>query len=206
MKNLHRVLAALVLVGACAGAGAAVTATSDDAGERCEAAVADTVRRVRGPLAKEVEFVAAARRLVPTDGSDETRVNGDGRYRGANHPTVTFSYSCAYDRATGRTSGVVFRDKPPPADTGSWQPDLANFSPDACEAATAAALKDKHPRVANIAFDAGTRQLQPASEGLTRLEGRGAMARAPGMSAQPFSFRCDFETANGKVRDVQTRE
>ena len=88
----------------------------------------------------------------------------------------------------------------------AWQPDLSRFSPDACEAATAAALKDKHPRVGAISFDAGTRALQPAPNDHTQLEGRGALVRAPGMLAAPFSYRCEFEPASGKVVGVQTRE
>lgn len=195
--------------GAIAAAPAA-SAAAPNAGERCEAAVAETIRRMRGRDAQEVEFVGAKRALTPAlDDEDETAVKGEGRYRSPAGGAMSFSYSCAYNARLGATSGVVFRETGrigPGGETVAWQPDLTQFTPDACEAATAAALKSKYPRIGRIAFDAGTRQLRPAANEHTSLEGRGALVRAPGMNAAPFSYRCEFETRGGKVVGVQTRE
>jgi len=197
---------------AAAPASSAASGSAADhahAGARCEEAVAETVKRLRGHEAQDVEFIGAKRAIAPTQ-EEQLGVKGEGRYRGpGNTGGVAFSYSCAFNPQTGATSGVVLRE------TGSarsaaarpaWQPDLSTFTPDSCEAATAAALKDKYPRVSHIAFDSGTRQLRPANDQHTNFEGRGAMVRAPGMPAMPFGFSCEFETGNGKVVSVETHE
>jgi len=198
---------AIVVMLCAAGTSAPVLADMTHAGDRCEAAVADTVRRIRGPQAKEVQFVGAKRSLAPK-GEDEMGVKGEGRYWSASGGTVPFAYTCAFNAKTGGTSGVMFRETA--GITGgaepAWQPDLTHLSPDACEAATAAALKDKYPRVGRIAFDSDTRQLSPASNERTSLEGLGAVERAPGMHSIPFRYRCELETASGKVVGVQTNE
>lgn len=210
MNSIIRLSVLFSCLGGAAAAGAALPDTAPKAGERCEAAVAETIRRMRGRDAQEVEFVGAKRALTPAlDDEDETAVKGEGRYRAAAGGTVSFSYSCAFNARTGATSGVVFRDTGrvgAAADTVAWQPDLSQFTPDACEAATAAALKSKYPRIGTINFDAGTRQLRPTASDNTSLEGRGALVRAPGMNAAPFSYRCEFEPRGGKVVSVQTRE
>jgi hypothetical protein len=215
MKTFARPIRAVGVVLLCCGATAASLAAvapapvPAEAGDRCEAAVAETIRRMRGADAKEVEFVGASRRLAAAlDNADQTTVKGKGRYRGRSGAAMNFSYGCAYDARTASTSGVVFRDTGParPGSRPAWQPDLSRFSPDACEAATAQALQDKYPRVGGIAFDAGTRVLQPAAGDRTRLEGRGALVRAPGMNATPFGFRCEFDSASGKVVSVHTHD
>jgi hypothetical protein len=215
MKTFARPVRAVGLVLLCCGATAASLAAvapapvPTEAGDRCEAAVADTIRRMRGADATEVEFASARRRLATAlDNADQTAVKGEGRYRGHGGAAMNFSYSCAYDARTASTSGVVFRDTGHAGSSShsSWQPDLSRFSPDACEAATAQALKDKYPRVGGIAFDAGTRVLQPAADDHTRLEGRGALVRAPGMNATPFGFRCEFDSGDGKVVSVHTHD
>jgi len=177
-----------------------------DAAERCEEAVAETVRRMRGPRAHEVQFVGTKRRLSPTLG-DETGVKGEGLYRGATG-SVNFTYSCAYNTATGATSGVVFRDfgRIAGGTDAAWQPDLTHISPEACEAATAAALKEKYPRVGRIVFGSDSRRLLPGANDNTSLEGQGAVQRAPGMNAIPFTYRCEFQTRNGEIVSVRTSE
>jgi hypothetical protein len=177
------------------------------AGDACENAVAETVRRMRGKDAHEVQFIGAKRALTPTPG-DETGVKGEGRYRSAAGSSVPFTYSCAYNAKTGATSGALFRE------TGTarasteraWQPDLTHVSPAACETATAAALKDKYPRVGRIVFGSDSRQLRPAPNAHTSLEGKGAVERAPGMSAVPFEYACEIETRSGKVVGVKTSD
>lgn len=198
----HRLFLLAIAVSSLAGPAAA--AAPDTAGDRCESAVADTVRRMRGARAQEVQFIGVKRAVSPT-GEDEIGVKGEGRYSSHRSGTMSFAYSCAFNPKTGGTSGVVFRDTgtPPSAEAG-WQPDLTHLSPDECESAAAAALKDKYPRVGRIAFDPATRQLRPAANDHTSLEGGGALVRAPGMSAVPFSYRCEVETRSGKVLAIQT--
>jgi len=179
------------------------------AGERCEAAVAETVRRMRGREAQEVEFVGAKRVLTPTGEEEETGVKGEGRYRGPGSTAMGFSYSCAYNAKTGATSGVVFRETGAPRAGGgdaAWEPDLTHFSPEDCETAAASQLKQKYPRIGRIAFGSDSRQLSPAPNAHTQVEGQGALQRAPGMNATPFRYRCEIETRSGKVVSVQTSD
>jgi hypothetical protein len=207
MKIVPALLAGSLLVVAGTGR-AAGPAEPGKAIDRCEAAVAETVERIRGKDAREVEFIGARRQLLPSPG-DEADIKGEGRYRRPGGDAVGFTYSCAFNVKTGATSGVVFRE------TGSargadeakaWEPDLSSFSPDGCESAIAASLKGRYPRVGRIAFDADTRRLRPASNALTSLEGQGAVERAPGMNSVPFSYRCEFEARGGKVLRVETRD
>ena len=177
------------------------------AGDRCEAAVAETVRRMRGREAQEVEFVGAKRVLLPTEEVEEIGVKGEGRYRGAGNAAMGFTYSCAYNAKTGSTSGVVFRETGAPrAGDAAWEPDLTNFSPEECETAAASQLKQKYPRIGRIAFGSDTRQLSPAPNAHTSVEGQGAMQRAPGMNSTPFHYRCEVETRSGRVVNVQTSD
>jgi hypothetical protein len=206
VRALVHAVAALIVPAAAlpvAAQTAAVDATA--AGEQCETAVAETVRRMRGREAQEVQFVGAKRALTPVS-DDETGVKGEGRYRGSAGRTMPFTYSCYYNLKTSATSGVVFRDtagSPPPAEA-PWQPDLTNVSPEACESAAAASLKERHPRVGRITLGSDSRRVRPGSNGRIVLEGKGAVQPAPGMNAVPFSYACEFE--GRRVVGVQTRE
>jgi len=191
----------------CCGMGAAAFAqgsTDQSAAERCESEVRQTIERMRGKQAQEIRFIGGKRAISPAT-DNQLGVQGEGRYRSP-HGMVSFSYSCAVDPQTGAASGALFRETGGGAQMASvdpaWQPDLANFSPLPCEAATAALLTERHPRVGRITFDAGTRRLQPSAQNHTELQGRGAVQRAPGMNAEPFGFRCEFETGSGKVVKV----
>lgn len=179
------------------------------AAERCEDSVAETIRTIRGREAREVEFVGGKRTLQPGEG-DETAVKGAGRYRAATGSAVPFTYTCTYNSQTGAATGAMFRETGPrpsaAAEAKPWQPDLTHVSPEACEAATAAALKDKYPRVGRIAFGSDTRRLQPAANDRIGLEGQGAVQRAPGMNAAPFKYRCEIEPRSGKVVQVTTSD
>ena len=207
----HRLqFAGIVLImGWATGASAASTVEAVKAGDRCESAVAETVRRMRGSDAHEVQFVGAKRVLSPTNAEEETEVKGEGRYRGAAAGGVTsFTYSCAFSGKTGTTSGVLFRETGSPR-TGAealWEPDLSKVTPEDCETAAASLLKQKYPRVGRIAFGSDSRQLRPAPNAHTSLEGQGALQRAPGMNSTPFRYRCEFETASGKVLSVQATD
>jgi hypothetical protein len=186
---------------------AAAPADANKAAESCETAVIETIREMRGRDAQDVQFSKDKRVLAPTTG-EETDVKGAGRYRAPGGASMPFTYGCAFNAKTGATSGIVFRDAAASraAEEKPWQPDLLSVSPEACEAAVASALKNKHPRVGRIAFGSDSRQLRPAPAGRSSLEGIGAVERAPGMNLAQFSYRCEFEPGNGKLVAVQTFE
>ncbi|AKJ29633.1 hypothetical protein AAW51_2942 [Caldimonas brevitalea] len=189
------------------GGGEAAATPAARAGERCEAAVAETIKAMRGRSADEVQFSGAKRALSPmTD--DETGVKGEGQYAGNGSSPMPFTYSCAFNAKTGATSGVVFRDtgkrRSAPEQVGDA--DLTHISPEACETATASALKQKYPRVGRIAFGSDSRRVRSSAATRASLEGQGGVERAPGMSSVPFTYRCEFETRSGKLLSVQTRE
>ena len=204
MKHTALLYAALL---ACGAAQAATPADAGKAADSCEAAVSDTIKEMRGREAAEVLFQKDKRTLLPGTG-EETDIKGAGRYRSAVGATTPFTYGCVYNAKTGATSGIVFRDAAGlrASEAKPWQPDLLSVSPEACETAVAAALKEKHPRVGRIAFGSESRQLRPAPAGRASLEGIGAVQRAPGMNLVQFSYRCEFEPGNGKLVAVQTRE
>lgn len=200
-----------------AAASVSAALPSKSAADACEDAVAKTVRDTRGRAVQEVQFIGA-KRSVTTTSDDETAVKGAGRWLGA-AGSVPFTYSCTYNTTTASTSGALFRETgplPPAAAAkrgeasaradAAWQPDLTNFSPEACESATVAELKRKYPRVGRIAFGSDSRALSPAGAGRTRLEGQGAVVRATGMNAIPFGYRCEFDTRSGRVLSASTVE
>ena len=199
--------AALILWAACACAGA--QPVPPQAGDRCEAAVAETIRRMRGADAQEIQFAANKRLLLPPKGS-EVDVKGEGRYGGKGGTGNGFAYSCVFNSNSGATSGVLFRETGSPraaaaTNTGP-QLDLGMFSPENCESAAAAVLKAKYPRVGRIVFDGEGRELRAAPEARATLDGQGAVERAIGMNQVPFKYRCEFETRSGKVVKAQTTE
>ncbi|MGE0811626.1 MAG: hypothetical protein AB7N69_13605 [Immundisolibacter sp.] len=175
--------------------------------ERCEQEVAETVRRMRGSAAKEVQFLASRRVLTP-QADDETAIRGEGRYRSAGGASVGFTYGCAYRAADDSTSGVVFRETggQRAAAEKPFDPDLTNVSPQACESAAAAALKKLHPRVGRINFGSDSRRVQPGENDRIALIGAGSVERAPGMNLIPFSYRCEVDPRSGRVVNVSTKE
>ena len=193
----------ILAAGLCALA-AAVHAQADaaKAADDCEAAVADSVKRVRGRDAQDVQFVKTKRVVTPSS-DEETSLKGEGRYRAAGGKVMPFSYSCALNTKTGATSGVVFRDLAQ-AEEKPFQPDLTNVSVQDCEGAAAATVKSKNPRAGRIVLDPESRQLRPAADEHIALEGRGAFERAPGMNASPFTYRCEVEPRSGRIVSVQT--
>jgi hypothetical protein len=207
--TLRSLLLAVIATGAACAAVLAQTETAKAEGaraiDRCEASVADTLRNLRGKQAQDVQFVKTKRVLAATD-DDETSVKGEGQYRGAAGGSTSFSYSCAFNSKTGQTSGVMLREATSETARGepAWQPDLSRMSPEVCESAAAAMLKDKHPRVARISLDSESRRLLPGADDHIVLVGQGAVQRAPGMSAVPFTYRCEFDNRTGKLVAVQT--
>jgi hypothetical protein len=199
--------AALLGLSATLAAQAAPESDREKAAEHCEKAVGETIEAVRAG-AHEIQFVGA-QRVVSTTDDDQLAVRGEGHYRPRNASApMPFTYSCAFNPKTGGTSGVIFKDNAAAAHEASgsanWQPDLSRVSPDVCEAGVAALLKDKHPRVDHIVFDAGTRQLKPApGQQHLALEGQGTLQRAPGMKPNGFHYRCEFDSASGKLLSAQ---
>jgi hypothetical protein len=189
---------ALSAIAGVAQAQSEATKAADD----CEAAVAESVKRMRGRDAQDVQFVKSKRVITPST-DEETSLKGEGRYRGAGGKAMPFSYSCALNTKTGATSGVVFRELAQ-AEEKPFQPDLTNVSVQDCEGAAAATLKSKNPRAGRIVLDAESRQLRPAANEHIALEGRGAVERAPGMNAAPFTYRCEVEPRSGRIVSVQT--
>lgn len=172
--------------------------------ERCEASVADTLRKLRGKAADDVQFVPAQRVVTLNDEAD-VGVKGAGRYRGPGGAGNTFTFGCTFNPQTGLTSGVVLREAGGGAREAAFQPDLSRLSPEACESAVARLLKSKHPRVAQIALEPDTRRLQRgADERTVELLGQGAVQRAPGMNAVPFSYSCELDARSGRVVGVKT--
>lgn len=173
--------------------------------ERCEASVVETLRKNRGPDAQDVQFVAAQRVVAPAE-DGEISVKGAGRYRGRSAGN-SFSFSCSFSTKTGLTSGVVLREAgggPGGRAEAAWSPDLSRISPEACESAVAQLLKQKHPRVAQIAMEPDTRRLRPGADGHVLLLGQGAVQRAPGMNAVPFNYACEVDPRNGRVLEVKS--
>lgn len=198
---------ALVLLPFASSATLAQSSDTAKAAERCEAEVAETIRRIRGKAAQEVQFVAA-RRVLTAATDDETSVRGEGRYRAGSGDAVPFTYSCAYNAKNDSTSGALFRDSPAPraAAEKAFEPDLTNISPEACESAAANSLKAKHPRVGRIVFGSDSRRIQPGSNGQVQLVGQGAVQRAAGMNASPFTYRCEVNPRSGRVVEIQTSD
>lgn len=197
-------IAAAVLLAACTSALA--QGDAGKAADDCETAVAEAIKRIRGREAQEVQFAKAKRSITPTS-DDETSLKGEGRYRGASGRSVPFTYGCALNTKSGATSGVVFRELGVVgADTKAWQPNLTHVSPDACEGAAAATLKNKNPRVGRIVLDSESRQLRPGPDDRIVLQGRGALERAPGMNAVPFTYECEVEPRNGRIVSIQTSQ
>lgn len=193
-------------VGAAASSPPVPGARADSARalERCEASVTETLRNLRGKDADDVQFSAGQRSVAPAD-DGEIGVRGAGRYGGRGRLGNSFSYSCSYSARTGLTSGVVLRESGAAAAARErWQPDLSRISPDACESAVAQALTEKHPRAARIAMEPDTRRLQPGPDDHVLLLGQGALQRAPGMNAVPFSYACEVNPRNGRILGVRT--
>ena len=176
---------------------------------RCEASVAEALQNLRGKQAQDVQF-AATQRVVAAIDDVQISVKGAGRYRagtGAGAGAAAgFSFSCSFNARTGVTSGVVLRESGVDSARAEadWQPDLSHVSPQVCESATAQLLKEKHPRVAQIALDPDTRRLEPGPDGNIVLSGQGGVQRAPGMDAMPFSYACEFDRRSGALVRVKT--
>jgi hypothetical protein len=205
--NLLRPVAT-ILAFATTGGAWAQAAADRTAAEACEAAVTENVLRLRGKDVRDVQFAAARRAPAATAAGDDQALAGEGRYRRADGRVVAFSYGCSYHTESGKTSGVVLRE----SGSGSAEAaapkaaELGALSPEACESAAVAVLKSKYPRVDRIVFGSDSRRLEPAENERSSLEGQGAVVRAAGMSAIPFSYRCEVEPRSGRIVAIQTRE
>lgn len=192
-------LAGLMLCGTALDVVAQTDATKA-AVAACEAEVTDTVHQMRPRDAQQLEFIASKRMLVPTQ-NDEVGVKGEGRYRRAAGGTVAFTYSCAFNFKTGKASGALFNEmgSSPVSSAAAWQPDISRLSPEDCELAVAALLRDRHPKGSGLAFNSGSRQLKPAANARVLLLGKGSMERGPGMRASAFTYQCEMDDRSGRV-------
>jgi hypothetical protein len=174
----------------------------------CKTTVMSDLRELRGRQVQRIEFSAESQALQPTGGS-ETLVKGSGHYGwDAGKTVIPFTYRCTYNAQTEQTNGVVLSDKAAEAlvqkPSATWQPDMAQLSPEACEVAVAKTLKEKYPRVGRIAFGSDSRQVKPAPNNNTYMEGNGGVEKANGMSATAFSYRCEFEVRSSKLLSAKT--
>jgi hypothetical protein len=200
-----KTFAATLMLLACAVAAHAADAVEPEAAARCEAQVQEALQRIHGKALRGVKFDAAGRTLVRAEG-DEATLRGAGRTT-LDSGGGAFQFSCALNLRTGEVTGAVVRDAVAQARRArDWEPDLSKVSPADCEAATAALLTTRHPRIGRITFDAESRRLEPAERERIELQGRGALQRAAGMLAAPFSYRCEFDGRNGRVVAVRADE
>ncbi len=170
----------------------------DDALAECESAVGNSIREIRGKLVQGLQFEGEAR--AANASRNQVDVKGAGHYRRSGGAPVAFRYSCAFDEATGLTSGVLFHETdgtPPPA-LPVWHADMSKISPESCESAVANSLQATHARASGIVFERDGLKLEPGADGRTALAGSGRLARAPGMQPSTFRYRCEFDAA-GKV-------
>lgn len=173
----------------------------------CEIAVTAAIQKSRGPQARQVQFVAHKRagRLAPAAAQPaEGSVQGEGRYQGADG-SMPFTYSCTLDAQSHEVSGVIFKDTGAPARRAEkpWQADLAHLSPEVCDAGAAAAVQAQYPRAAHVVLSPRSRQLSAAPNAHTYMHGQGSMERASGMPTSAFTYRCELDTASGKLLGVQ---
>src|ERR1700752_4708452 len=108
-----------VLLGATGVAHAQAEAAK--AADDCEAAVTESVKRMRGKDEPDGEYLKGKRAITPST-DDETSLKGEGRYKGPGGRIVPFTYGCAINTKTGGTSGVVFRELAVVADEKPFQP------------------------------------------------------------------------------------
>jgi hypothetical protein len=204
---MNRPLFALTLLLATADALAA--AASEPAPGRaaaavaCERAAQGTLRDTRGTAASATFDKATSLIPGPADAGEIT-LRGSGQVRTPNG-VRPFSYSCTYDTRNNAVAGVVLRDldKPDRAmPARAVEPDLSQISPTVCESAAANALKRRWPAVAQIAFNADTRQLSQEAGGPASLRGQGQATPSLGGPATHFSYDCALDPRNGRVLKI----
>lgn len=215
METAFSLIGAALLVCCASFSAHATTAPADDAPaiagktptQACEAAVTTAIQRSRGAGATQVQFVVPKRAARPVSAASEAvqdSVQGEGHYQGSGG-RMPFTYSCALDTQTHEATGVIFKETDEPARHAEkpWQADLAHLSPEVCDSGAARAVKDKYPRAVNVVLSSQSRQLSAAPNNHTYLHGQGHMERAEGMAPSAFTYRCELDTASGKLLGVQ---
>jgi hypothetical protein len=170
----------------------------------CEQAAQDTLRSGRGP-AVTVTFNAPASVVPGPADAVELTLRGAGRVQSASGARP-FSFSCSYDSAADKVTGIVVRDAGAPAPAAAprpVEPDLSHLSPPACESAAADALKRRWPYVSRIAFNIDTRQLSQDANGEAHLQGQGTALPNVGAPATHFSYNCALDASSGRVTGLQ---
>ncbi|MFO1296724.1 MAG: hypothetical protein U1F25_09770 [Rubrivivax sp.] len=185
------VIAGVALAQAPASEGAASAAAPPAAGtraadnvravERCEASVAETLRKLRGNAADDVQFTPAQRSVAPADEGD-VGVKGGGCYRGRGgagarlhlrlhlqHPQSHLGCRAARSRRGATTAGARQTAARPEPRLARG---LARRRPRSCSLRSTS-------RVACIAMEPDTRRLQPGPDEHLLLLGQGAFGSAP---------------------------
>jgi hypothetical protein len=177
-----------------------------DAQAQCEAAVGRSIRDARGKAVVGGIQFSNDSHAARADGG-QLEVQGTGQYLRTGNAKVAFRYRCVVDEAGGTEPGVMFHETEPGAAAALpvWQADLSRLSPAACEAAAASSLQARHPRASGIAFDSGTRKLEPAGDAGTALTGSGRLVRSPGLPESTFRYRCVFDAA-GTLGSTRTTD
>lgn len=170
----------------------------------CERAAQDTLRDTRGASAV-ASFDSPLSALPGAADAAEVTLRGAGHVRTPNG-SRPFSFSCTYDTRASAVVGVVIRDVGTPeraTAVRSVEPDLSQISPAACESAAAGALKRRWPGVAQISFNADTRQLSQDAGGNASLRGQGSAAPSLREPATHFSYDCTVDPRNGRIVAVR---
>ena len=207
MNPVPRLLAITLALCAAGGALAAAADASQAAG-RCESEVADTIKRMRGKDVAGVQFTAARAHAVAHGRRRDRRARRGPlpARRQQRRLRLQLLVQRRHRRHFGRRVPRRRTHRSGGATAATWQPDLTHVSPEACESAVAAVLKDRHPRVGRIVFGSESRRLQPAANARIGLQGKGAVQPAPGMNALPFDYRCEIDPRNGRVLQAQASE
>jgi hypothetical protein len=205
-------LVGLAATGAFAqGAASSPTSVGSTAVQGCEAAVRETLALKRGGMV-DASFAGTPTRQTGLAGEGEIALRGEGRYKRAEGAAQGFGYLCNVDPRTGKVSGVVLRDSGGAERSVSAisrtaptmvEPDIANVSPETCEASAAAALQRQWPQAERLQFNTGSRRLESDGAGNSVLIGQGQALPMPGGTTTHFGYRCTIEPRSGRV--VATR-
>ena len=196
-------VAGLVMAAPASEPGTSRPIAAAAAAAACERATQATLRDTRGATAA-AGFNAAPAVVPGAADATEITLRGSGQVRTASGPRP-FSYSCTYDARVSAVVGVVVRDVGSPERTSARpvEPDLSQISPASCESAAAGALKRRWPGVANISFNADTRQLSQEAGGNASLRGQGNAAPSVRDPATHFSYDCTVDPRNGRIVAVR---
>ncbi|MCE9658912.1 MAG: hypothetical protein K8R60_10160 [Burkholderiales bacterium] len=200
---LVAVALAAVLPGARAQLGTIVPETAAPAAvEACERSARQAVpASAREPAEVTFNGPPSVQQELAIDGQQVLR--GAGRWRGASGMR-SFTYTCNVDQRTSEAVGLVLRDTTPvaakaPPPRPPAEPDLSQLSPAACESSAVAALKERWPRVSQIAFDPRTRTFRQPSASSALLHGSVQAVPTIDSPSRLLGFDCEIDPRSGRV-------